>query len=191
MTEFLNVLTAFGISAPAGLNAYMPLFLVGLVARFTNLIKLQQPFDMLANEWVLGVLGILVLVELFVDKIPGLDHVNDVIGTFVRPAAGAVLFASTSNVVTDMHPAFALICGIVAAGGVHAVKATTRPVVTTLTAGMGNPVVSIVEDIVAFVAVLAAIITPILVLVFLAFTVAFITWFVLRRRSRKQAALAA
>lgn len=189
MTELFNVLTAFGISAPAGLNAYMPLFLVGLLARFTDLIKLRQPFDMLANEWVLGVLGILLFVELFVDKIPGVDHVNDAIGTLVRPAAGALLFASTNNVVTDMNPALALICGLLAAGSVHAMKATTRPVVTAFTGGVGNPVVSIVEDIVTFFSVILAIIMPILVLGFLVVTAAFVTWLILRRRSRKAAAL--
>ena len=116
-----NIFTAFGISASAGLNAYLPLLIVGLVARYTDLIKLNKPFDLLSNGWVLGVLGVLLLIEILVDKIPAVDTVNDMIQTFVRPAAGAILFAAASNTIADIHPVLAMICGILAAGSVHAV----------------------------------------------------------------------
>ena len=104
-----NIFTAFGISASAGLNAYLPLLIVGLVARFTNLIKLNEPFDLLTNGWVLGLVGALLLIEIFVDKIPAVDTVNDIIQTFVRPAAGAILFAAASNTISDIHPVLAMI----------------------------------------------------------------------------------
>src|SRR6266498_1120904 len=81
MQSILSLFTAFGISAPAGLNAYLTLLLVGLLARFTTLLKLNEPFDLLTNGWVLGVLAVLVLIEMAVDKIPGADHLNDVLGT--------------------------------------------------------------------------------------------------------------
>jgi hypothetical protein len=167
-----SLLSAFGISAPAGLNAYLPLLIVGVVSRFTGLITLAEPFDILANEWVLGALGLLSAVEIAVDKIPGADHVNDAISTFIRPAAGAVLFASTSNVISDVHPALAAVCGLLVAGGVHAAKTTFRPVVTTMSAGIGNPVVSTIENVLTVVATIAAILAPILVAVgFVAFLV--------------------
>lgn len=142
--SFSNLFTAFGLSTSAGLNAYLPLLIVALTARFTDLIELRPPFDWLTNPWVIAVLAVLLLIEIFADKVPVVDHANDVIQTVIRPAAGAILFASTNNVISDIHPAFALVCGVLLAGGVHATKATVRPVVTATTGGLGNPVVSTV-----------------------------------------------
>ena len=96
-----QVLTAFGLSASAGLNAYIPLLMIALLARFTDWVHLSAPFDLLSNEWVIGALVVLLVVETFADKIPGVDHVNDFIQTFIRPTAGAILFASEANV---LHP---------------------------------------------------------------------------------------
>ena len=90
MSLVTSILGGFGLSAASGLNAYIPLLIVGLTARFTDWIKLSPPFDLLANEWVMGVVAVLLAVEFFADKIPLVDHVNDLIQTFVRPAAGAV-----------------------------------------------------------------------------------------------------
>ncbi|MBI4671758.1 MAG: DUF4126 domain-containing protein [Chloroflexi bacterium] len=164
MGGFSSVLAAFGLSAASGLNAYIPLLMVGLTARFTDWIKLSPPFDLLANEWVLGALAILLGIEFFADKIPVVDHVNDVIQTFVRPAAGAVLFASEAHVITSIHPGLAMILGLLVAFGVHATKATARPLVTVATGGIGNPVVSTVEDVASVGLSLTAILAPLLLL---------------------------
>ena len=99
-----NVFTSFGLSSSAGLNAYLPLLIVALTARFTNLIELRPPFDWLTNPWVIGVLVVLLLIETVADKIPAVDHANDVIQTVVRPAAGAILFAANSNAISNIHP---------------------------------------------------------------------------------------
>jgi hypothetical protein len=163
MIESLSgIFTAFGLSSSAGLNAYLPLLIVALTARFTNLINLQPPFDWLTSWWVIGLLAVLLLIEIIADKVPVVDHANDVIQTVVRPAAGAILFAANANVITDVHPALALGAGILVAGGVHATKATVRPVITATTGGLGNPVVSTIEDIVALVVSVMAILLPIL-----------------------------
>jgi hypothetical protein len=163
MIESLSgIFTAFGLSSSAGLNAYLPLLIVALTARFTNLINLQPPFDWLISWWVIGLLAVLLLIEIIADKVPVVDHANDVIQTVVRPAAGAILFAANANVITDVHPALALGAGILVAGGVHATKATVRPVITATTGGLGNPVVSTIEDIVALVVSVMAILLPIL-----------------------------
>ena len=165
MGGFASILGAFGLSAASGLNAYIPLLMVGLTARFTDWIKLAPPFDLLANEWVLGALVILLIVEFFADKIPIVDHMNDVIQTIIRPAAGAILFASDAHVITQMNPVLALILGLLVAFGVHATKATARPLVTVATGGIGNPIVSTVEDVTSFGLSLMAIIAPLLLLV--------------------------
>ena len=104
-----NIFTSFGLSASAGLNAYLPLLVVALVARFTTLVRLNQPFDALTNGWVIALLAVLTLIEVLVDKIPAVDTINDVIQTAVRPAAGAILFAASSNAISDIHPVLALV----------------------------------------------------------------------------------
>lgn len=189
MSSISGLLGAFGLSAASGLNAYIPLLMVGLTARFTDWIKLSPPFDVLSNEWVLGVLAILLGVEFFADKIPIVDHVNDVIQTFIRPTAGAILFASEANVITQINPVVALILGLLVAFGVHATKATARPLVTATTAGIGNPIVSTLEDIVSFMLSLLAIVSPFL-LVFLFALLFYIAYRIWTRRKVKTAVAA-
>jgi hypothetical protein len=183
MDALLNVFTAFGLSSSAGLNAYLPLLMVALLARYTNLVTLNAPWDALESGWVIGVLAVLLIIEMFVDKVPALDTVNDVIQTFIRPLAGAILFAANAGVVGEAHPVLAIICGILVAGGVHAVKATARPVVTGASAGTMNPVVSLAEDVVAFIVALLSILLPILAVLVLALIV---IWVVRRRRRRRE-----
>jgi hypothetical protein len=177
------ILTGLGLAAAAGLNAYIPLVVVGALQAL-NWVDFGQPYDNLANPWVLGVLVVLLVVEVFADKIPAVDSVNDVIQTVIRPAAGAVLFAASTGV-TDMPPALALVAGLLTAGTVHGTKAAIRPVVNAGTAGAGAPVVSTGEDIVSTALSFIAILAPILVLVVL---VAFV-WLVVRwlRRRRRRA----
>ncbi|MER2600675.1 MAG: DUF4126 domain-containing protein [Caldilineales bacterium] len=187
MIESLSsILTAFGLSSSAGLNAYLPLLIVALTARFTSLINLQPPYDWLTSWWVIGVLAVLLLIEIVADKVPVVDHANDVIQTAVRPAAGALLFAANTNVVTDIHPALALVAGLLVAGGVHATKATVRPVVTATTGGLGNPVVSTIEDIVALVVSVLAILLPVLTFIALVVLV-IIIWTKWRRYKARRA----
>jgi hypothetical protein len=162
MGALTQILAAFGLSAASGLNAYIPLLVVGLAARFTDWFKLSPPFDLLANEWVLAALAVLLFIEMFVDKIPGLDHLNDIIQTLIRPAAGAVLFASEAHVITNLHPAVAVILGLLVAFSVHTTKAAARPLVTAGTLGTGNWLVSLVEDIISVALALTAVLVPVL-----------------------------
>jgi hypothetical protein len=183
----IEVLAAFGLSAATGLNAYLPLLIVGLLARFTDLITLSAPWNTLENPWVLGVLFILLVIETIADKVPAVDSVNDVIQTVVRPTAGAILFAASGNVISQMSPVLAMICGILAAGSVHAIKATARPVITATTAGVANPVVSVLEDVVSAGTTIVAIVFPALAAVFVVIIAALIIRFLVRRRRRRAA----
>ncbi len=180
---FSNIATAFGLSTSAGLNAYLPLLVVALVARYTNWIHLNEPWDVMANPWVIGVLAVLLLIEMTVDKIPAVDSVNDVIQTAGRPIAGAILFAASSGAVGDLNPVLAFIAGLILAGSVHAVKATARPAVSATTAGMGNWVVSIIEDVLALIGTILAILLPALVVLMVVFSLLIFLWWRTRRRS--------
>ncbi|MCS7261325.1 MAG: DUF4126 domain-containing protein [Anaerolineae bacterium] len=181
METLLNFLSALGLSSAAGLNAYLPLFIVGLLARFTDLVQLRPPWDALSSWWALGILGVLLIIEIVADKVPAVDTVNDVINTVIRPAAGAILFAANSGTLGEFHPVLALLCGLVVAGGVHAVKATARPFITASTGGMGNWLVSTIEDIIAFVTTLLAILVPIIIAVLVLGALTYLVRRLLRR----------
>jgi hypothetical protein len=181
--------SAFGLSGSAGLNAYIPLLVVALASRFPindPFLKLSAPYDLLSNWWVIGLLSVLLIIEMLVDKIPAADSVNDVIQTFVRPAAGAILFAGSTSVINDMNPILAVVLGVIVAGGVHATKAVARPVVTATTAGTGNWAVSFLEDITAFIMSMLALILPIIAGTIVLLFIGLITWFFVRRRRRKK-----
>jgi len=181
--DILGIFSAFGLSASAGLNAYIPLLVVALLARFTNLIKLQQPWDALASWWIIGLLVVLSLIEFFADKVPAVNHINDIVQTLVRPTAGAIVFAASANVLTEVSPILSLACGLLVAGSVHAVKsAMIRPAVTATTAGAGNVPVSMLEDVVSTVVSVLSVILPILVVVFL---IILIAWIISSRQKRK------
>jgi hypothetical protein len=184
MDSLFGVFTAFGLASSAGLNAYIPLLVVALLARFTDLVTLRPPWDTLESWWVIGVLIVLLIIEVVADKVPVVDSINDGIQTFIRPVAGAVLFAGSAGVITDVHPVLALVCGLLVAGGVHAVKATARPIITGTTGGTLNPVVSTAEDVLSLVVAVLAIVLPVLALVFL---LLLIVWFIRRRRRKRRA----
>jgi hypothetical protein len=182
MDILANILAAFGLSTSAGLNAYLPLLVVALAARFTNLVQLKSPWDALESPWVIAALSVLLVIEFFADKVPAVNHLNDAIQTFVRPTAGAILFASTTQVVTNMNPALALILGLLAAGTVHVAKsAVFRPAVTATTAGVGTPVVSLLEDFVALLVSVLAVVVPVLVACIIILLTALIIWLLWRR----------
>jgi hypothetical protein len=180
MELIYGLFTAFGLSASAGLNAYIPLLVVALLARFTDLLTLREPWNALESWWIIGLLVILSLVEFFADKIPAVNHANDLIQTFIRPTAGAIAFAASANVVESINPIFALALGLLIAGGVHAVKSiVVRPVVTASTAGMGNTPVSLIEDIVSTVVSILSVVLPVILMLIL---VGVFLWIWVRRR---------
>lgn len=161
-------LTGLGLAAPAGLNAYLPLLIAALVDRFSSRIDLDSPFDFLGSTWGIVILTFLVTVEVVVDKIPGIDHLNDLIQSVVRPASGAFLMMAANSDGGGLNPAGAMVIGLVVAGGVHAVKAISRPAVTVTTGGLGNPIVSLAEDGLAVITAATAVLLPLAVPFFLA-----------------------
>jgi len=179
--ELLNgIFSAFGLSASAGLNAYIPLFIISLLAKFTDLIELQAPWDTLTSWWVIGILVVLGSIEFFADKIPVVNHINDVIQTFIRPAAGAIVFAASANVITEVSPILSMAAGLLVAGGVHTIKSVAvRPAITATTGGIGNAPVSIAEDIISTILSILAILIPLIlgiVLVLLTTTFIWLRW---------------
>ncbi|MCZ7418781.1 DUF4126 domain-containing protein [Verrucosispora sp. WMMA2121] len=193
----LEVLTGTGLAASAGLNAYIPLLITGALARYTSVIDLPSGWQWLGNEWVLGILAVLLVVEVVADKVPVVDHVNDMVQTVVRPTAGGLAFgagsASETVTVSDPDSFFAsggqwlpVLVGVLIALGVHLLKSTARPVINATTAGLGAPVASTAEDATSVVMSLVAIILPVLVLAFLVGLVLVLPWLLRRRADRRR-----
>lgn len=190
MELLLGIFTAFGLSASAGLNAYIPLLVVGVIAHyFPNTLNLATPFDLLANPWILILLGVLVIIEMVADKVPAVNHINDLIQTVIRPVAGAIAFAASANVITDINPVLALAAGLLVAGSVHTVKAAAvRPAVTAATGGTGNIPVSIAEDIVATLTSVLAILLPLIAGTLAIVLLTLLIWWWASRRQKSQSA---
>ncbi len=178
MELLTGIFSAFGLSASAGLNAYIPLLAISLLAKFTDLIELQSPWDTLTSWWIIGALIILGTIEFFADKIPAVNHINDIIQTFVRPAAGAIAFAASAKVITDLSPILSMGLGLLVAGSVHAVKSVAvRPALTATTGGVANTPVSIAEDIIStFLSILAILIPIIIGIILVLMTTTYIWW---------------
>jgi Domain of unknown function (DUF4126) len=196
LSGMFATLTGLGLSASAGLNAYIPILVVGLLARFTDVIALPHQFAWMTHGWALTAVGVLLAAEVVLDKVAVVDHVNDAIQTFVRPAAGGAVFAASdaaaridhSAWMAD-HPWLGWVLGIVVALCVHLTKAGARPVINVGTVGVGTPFVSAAEDAMSLVMSLVALLVPALVIVFL-IVLALIGWrltrMVRRRRRRQQ-----
>jgi len=171
------VLTGLGLAPPAGLNAYIPLLIFALADRFTDRVTLDSPYDFISSIPGIAILLVLLTIEIVADKVPGIDHANDLIQSAVRPAAGAFLMMAATNHDDALNPFIAMILGLVLAGGVHSVKATARPAITISTGGLGNPVISMVEDGIASIVSIMAIIAPIVAIVLIVLCGVFLWWF--------------
>lgn len=177
--------SAFGLSTAAGLNAYVPLLVVGLLGRYTNLIHLSDPFSVLTNPFVLILIAVLALLDFIGDKIPAVDHALHAAGLIIHPIAGAILFMSANSSTGAVNPVLAAICGIIIAGVTHGARATARPLATATTAGVANPVISFFEDVISLVLSVLALVVPVLAFLLVLFF-AFMLVVLLRRLWRRR-----
>lgn len=194
-------LTGLGLASAAGLNAYVPLLVVGLLARFTDLVPLSENWQWLEHPATLTIVGVLLLVELVADKIPALDSVNDVIQTVVRPTSGGITFgAGASSVDLAQITGEAsgadggsgsvwgpVITGVVVALVFHVLKSLARLAANTMSFGCAAPIISFLEDAVSFLTSLLAVLIPVMILVILPLLVVVGVWMVRRRRRLKRA----
>ena len=192
----MELLTGFGLATAAGLNAYIPMLLMGLMGRFTGLVHLPPGWSWLENGWVLAIVAVLLAVEIVADKIPALDSVNDTVQTLVRPTAGGIVFGSGTAAQTAAvsDPAeFArtgqwvpVVIGVVTALVVHLTKTAVRPAANVATAGVAAPVLSTIEDFTSLSLSFIAILIPALVIVVLIALIWAAVWLLRRRRRKKR-----
>lgn len=193
MIEFL---IGSSLAASAGLNAWMPLFLLGLADRFLPAVALPAGWSWISSDIALWILGILLVLEIIADKIPALDSINDGVQSVLRPAAGGIVFgagSSSQTVAVDDPVSFfsentwvPIVTGIVIALIVHVVKASARVAANTVTGGVAAPVLSTAEDGASFLLAALAIIIPVLAGVLLLALIIAVVLAFRRRRQRKR-----
>lgn len=188
-------LTGLGLSAAAGLNAYIPFLVMALLARFTTVVVLPPGFEWMTSWWALGIGALLLASDVLLDKIPAVDSLNDAVQTVLRPATGGLVFAASQAAAQlehstwmGEHPWVGVVTGVVVAALVHSVKATARPVVNVATGGLGGPVVSAAEDGVSLGVSVVAVLVPVLVVLVLLAMLAAGVWVLRRRAARRRAA---
>lgn len=159
-----SIFAAVGLSGAAGLNAYLPLLVSALLDRL-DVVELAEPFDALSSTTGLSVISVLFVADFVGDKIPGVDHVLHVVGTVVHPVSGALLFVGQTGIETEMPAAVAAVLGAATAESLHGGRAALRPASTATTAGFGNPVLSLGEDVASLILTIVAFALPLIALV--------------------------
>lgn len=178
----LAVAAGVAIAAACGLRAFLPLLALGIAAR-AGLIQLDPRATWLGGNYALVALSVATVLEIVGDKIPIVDHALDSLGTLVRPAAAWLGASALFHAWPSPWGQLLALIPAALALGVHAMKAKTRLGTTAITLGHGNPFVSTLEDFLALVMTLLAILAPILAVIAIA---VFAIW-LLRRRPRRRA----
>jgi hypothetical protein len=181
---------AFGVvlAATAGLRAFLPVFSASLMAWMTdlplpdNLVWLEKPQTVL-------IFGVATLLEILGDKIPVVDHLLDSVQVLTKPAL-AVLAATPflHQLAPEYSVGIGILLGAPLALGVHSAKATARLGSTATTGGIGNPVLSLAEDVAAVVSIVIGFLAPLIALALMAVTIFFLARLALRVRRRRRAA---
>ncbi len=162
MTQLISpIAIAMGASWVSGINLYASVATLGLLGRFAHL-QLPGELEVLTSWWVIGVAIALYVVEFVADKVPYVDSTWDVIHTFIRVPAGAVLAASAFGDFEKSIQVIALLLGGGLALSSHGTKAATRAMLNASPEPVSNVVASIVEDILAVLSIIASVFLPVL-----------------------------
>ena len=164
-----------GAGWASGINLYLAVLMLGLL-EITGNISLPQDLQILSNPMVIGAAGLMYLVEFFADKTPGVDTGWDVVHTFIRIPAGAVLAASAVGDVNPVVELAAAIAGGSIAAGTHAVKSGTRALINTSPEPFSNWTASITEDLAVIAGIWTALYYPWLFITLLVIFILLMIW---------------
>jgi len=145
VTAFETLALTLGTSFASGINLYATVAALGLMHRF-EVFQLPEPLQVIAHPVVLGVAIALYVIEFAADKIPYLDNAWDIIHTFIRPSAAAVLaYGAFAEMPDAWRVIAALLAGSVALTS-HSSKASTRAAVNASPEPVSNWILSLLED---------------------------------------------
>jgi hypothetical protein len=166
---------AAGLSWASGIRLYAVLFVSGALHAL-GIVSLPSSLRVLAEPLVLGVAGVLVVVEFFADKIPGFDTLWDAIHTFIRIPAGALLAVGALGPAETPGAIAAALLGGALAGGSHFAKAGSRMLINTSPEPVSNWTASFSEDALVPATLLLAFKYPLLLFALLLLFVAAAIW---------------
>lgn len=136
---------AMGVAWTSGLNLYATIAILGL-AGSAGMIQLPPDLQILTSPLVIGIACVMYFIEFFADKVPYVDNGWDVLHTFIRVPAGALLAA---RAVGSMDPALelaALLAGGTVTLAAHGTKASVRLAVNISPEPFSNWFASVGED---------------------------------------------
>lgn len=170
---------AMGAAWTSGVNLYATIAALG-IAGSAGMIQLPPDLQILTHPLVIGVACVMYAVEFFADKVPLVDSGWDVLHTFIRVPAGAILAARAMG---DTSPALelaALLAGGTVALAAHGTKATVRLAINTSPEPFSNWVASVSEDVAVLGGLWLIFHNPILMLGFVVGFTALAVWLVPR-----------
>ena len=141
--SLLAIAAALGWAS--GLRLYAVVFLTG-IAGFLGWVDLPAGLKLLQSPVMLGASGLMLVVEFFADKIPGIDTLWDLIHTLVRIPAGAALAAAVFGADQSSWAMAAALMGGTLAATSHVAKATTRAALNTSPEPFSNLAMSLLGD---------------------------------------------
>ena len=185
----LPALLGLGLASATGLRTFLPLLMLALAARFEMFgVRLIDQMDWLVSWPAIAALGVATMAEFLGDKVPAVDHGLNAVGYVTRPVAGAI---AAGSVFWAVDPAMAAVAGLIvgapAALAFNAAQTGVRVGSTATTGGLGNPVVSMIEDVLAFFTVIVAFLAPIVIPVALIVLAVIVFRLARRIRERREA----
>lgn len=168
---------AMGTAWTSGINLYATVAALGIAGR-SEMIHLPPELQVLTHPAVIAIACIMYVIEFFADKVPYVDSGWDVLHTFIRVPAGAILAAKSLG---DMNPALelaALLAGGTVALAAHGTKATVRLAINTSPEPFSNWAASFAEDVTVLGSIWMIFNHPILMLILVVSFMALIVWLV-------------
>ncbi len=175
MDWFSTISLALGSAWTSGINLYATVAVLGVLQKF-NFAKLPGGLDVLDNWWIIGVAAGLYLIEFFADKIPYVDSIWDVVHTFIRVPAGAIVAYAAVNQTDAAVMTIATLLGGGLAFSSHGTKAALRMGANLSPEPISNWFLSAVEDVIAFLGTLLAVFAPVLIAIVLVVFLIFFVW---------------
>ena len=191
-TWVLPALLGLGLASATGLRTFLPLLMLALAAKFEMFgVRLIDQMDWLVSWPAIAALATATVAEFAGDKVPAIDHGLNAIGYVTRPVAGAI---AAGSVFWNVDPSAAAIAGLIvgapAALAFNAAQTGVRVGSTATTGGLGNPLVSLIEDVLAFLTVIVAFLAPIIIPIVVVVLIVVVFRLARGIRARREAATA-
>ncbi len=172
----MHIVMGMALAAAAGWNAFLALLVLAFAHRLSDRIPIGSPYTFLSSNVGLLMLLLLLPIELFGDKAPKSERLNDRLGLVYRPVAGALIMLATTTRM-GLPAVLAAIIGAALALGMHLLKIRYRHPLSGILSGLPSPAASAGEDFFVAVGAVVTLLLPIAGLIIMALA-ALLAWWV-------------